>query len=399
MKKHNNKNSAQAFGLLQMALVAGAVVVLVGGAVFTGSAAVFGIGAIALAMMTMAIHQVGEAKQDVLTQEISSLRVAVADLTRKSDDQGELDKLADMWVPTLNNQLTTANSQMEMGIVKLAEAFSEIHSKLNDTVNVASGAAEVLGNTSGGGGGLADTVAESLNGMLSSIRNSFDEKATIMQEVKGFISSTEELAKMAASVETLAARTNLLALNAAIEAARAGEDGRGFSIVADEVRKLSMLSAETGLKIRERVMQIANAAKRAGEGAARMESSDERVLTQASETLHGVVAQFEQVTVPLHQASEQIITNTNQVSSSLNSAVVHFQFQDRVSQILGHVQESLNQMKGQLGTGVDALNVATLMHELERKYTMAEERVNHGHQSKDAPAAKSASTSDDLTFF
>ncbi|WP_337235943.1 methyl-accepting chemotaxis protein, partial [Vibrio cholerae] len=92
------------------------------------------------------------------------------------------------------------------------------------------------GNTSGGGNGLADHVAQSLNGMLSSIRNSFDEKATIMQEVKGFISSTEELAKMAASVENLAARTNLLALNAAIEAARAGEDGRGFSIVADEVR-------------------------------------------------------------------------------------------------------------------------------------------------------------------
>ena len=63
---------------------------------------------------------------------------------------------------------------------------------------MAAGAAHVLGNTSSGNG-LADHVAQSLNGMLSSIRNSFDEKATIMQEVKGFISSTEELAKMAAS--------------------------------------------------------------------------------------------------------------------------------------------------------------------------------------------------------
>ena len=141
----------------------------------------------------------------------------------------------------------------------------------------------MLGNTSSGGNGLADHVADSLNGILNSIRHSFDEKTTIMQEVKGFISSTEELAKMAASVETLAARTNLLALNAAIEAARAGEEGRGFSIVADEVRKLSMLSAETGVKIRQRVQLIATAAKRAGDGAARMEASDEKVLIQASE--------------------------------------------------------------------------------------------------------------------
>jgi len=83
---------------------------------------------------------------------------------------------------------------------------------------------------------------------------------------------------MATSVEELAAKTNLLALNAAIEAARAGEEGRGFSIVADEVRKLSMLSAETGLKIRERVQDISAAARRAGDGASKMEASDSQML-------------------------------------------------------------------------------------------------------------------------
>jgi len=103
--------------------------------------------------------------------------------------------------------------------------------------------------------------------------------------------------------------------------------------------------------------------------------------------------------VPLQQASEQIITNTNQVSSSLNNAVVHFQFQDRVSQILGHVQESLGQMKGQLSSGLGALNVASLMHELERKYTMAEERVNHSGKGGGNTAAKPSTSSDELTFF
>ena len=169
--------------------------------------------------------------------------------------------------------------------------------------------------------------------------------------------------------------------------------------MAVEVRKLSMLSAETGVKIRERVQLIATAAKKAGDGAARMESSDEKVLSQASETLSGVVDQFEQVTGPLHQASEQIIANTNQVSSSLNNAVVHFQFQDRVSQILGHVQDSLTQMKSQLNNGLEALNVAALMHELERKYTMAEERVNHSGKGSSNANAKPSASNDELTFF
>ena len=398
MKKHN-KNASQNVGMLPIALGSSAVVVLLSSAVLAGSVMMLAAGSVALVLGALAMNLHLQTLRDAWNAKLDALKNSVAQMSKESADDAELNRLVDTWVPTLNNQLSTANSQMELGIVNLAEAFSEIHSKLNETVSVASGAASVLGNASAGGNGLADHVAESLNGMMNNIRNSFDEKATIMQEVKGFILSTEELAKMASSVETLAARTNLLALNAAIEAARAGEEGRGFSIVADEVRKLSMLSAETGVKIRERVQLIATAAKRAGDGAARMESSDEKVLSQASETLHGVVEQFEQVTVPLHHASEQIISNTNQVSSSLNNAVVHFQFQDRVSQILGHVQDSLNQMKGQLSSGLQDLNVAALMHELERKYTMAEERVNHAGQAGNTASVKAASASDELTFF
>jgi methyl-accepting chemotaxis protein len=399
VKKHNKKLS-QRPGLLPIALGVGALALLLGAALLAGNVwpMVLGLGAVALA--AGAVLHAQKPAIDRLNGQIQALGTQLDHSRQSPVGQDELHRMASTWVPTLNSQLSTANSQMEMGIVNLAEAFSEIHSKLNDTVSVATDAASVLGNTSSGGNGLADHVAESLNEILNSIRLSFDEKTNLMHEVKGFISSTDELAKMAASVETLAARTNLLALNAAIEAARAGEDGRGFSIVADEVRKLSMLSAETGVKIRQRVQLIATAAKRAGDGAVRMEATDEKVLNQASETLHGVVAQFEQVTGPLQQASEKIIANTNQVSSSLNNAVVHFQFQDRVSQILGHVQDSLNQMKSQLGAGVESLNVAVLMHELERRYTMAEERTNHGSPgAAGKPEPKAASISDELTFF
>jgi methyl-accepting chemotaxis protein len=396
---NNNRKLSVSVSPLVFVLGAGAVSLPMAAGALTGSILALAVGLSALVLGGVALHQYHRCQQCVLNDQISALRLDIAQMNRADNGKVEFQLLANNWVPTLNSPLGTANSQMERGIVNLAEAFSEIHSKLNDTVSVAANAANVLGNTSGGGNGLADHVASSLNSMLSNIRNSFDVKTTIMREVKGFISSTEELAKMAASVETLAARTNLLALNAAIEAARAGEEGRGFSIVADEVRKLSLLSAETGMKIRERVLLIASAAKRAGDGAAHMESSDEHVLSQANETLLGVVAQFEQVTGPLQHASEQIIANTNQVSTSLNNAVVHFQFQDRVSQILGHVQDSLNQMKGQLNTGLEALNVAALMHELESKYTMAEERVNHGNQSGSKAVANVSGSADELTFF
>lgn len=311
------------------------------------------------------------------------------------------------WVPTLNSQLSTANGQMEQGIVELTESFGVIHKQLNETMTYAREAADALGGT---GTGLSDQVARSLNVMLQKFQNSLEEKAAIFAEVRGFIASTEELRKMATSVEELAGKTNLLALNAAIEAARAGEEGRGFSIVADEVRKLSMLSADTGQKIRERVLEISDAAKRAGEGAAKMESSDQEMISHADSTVKDVVGQFEAVTVPLQDASRKIINNTQQVSMGLNNAVVHFQFQDRVSQIIGHVTDSLNEFGSQVEGGTGSVDVEELMVGLEKNYTMAEERVNHGSKKAQAEyfddedqgseqAADSKTEDDDITFF
>ncbi|HEY1058314.1 MAG TPA: methyl-accepting chemotaxis protein [Limnobacter sp.] len=392
---HSNKKIDTVDKLLPWAMHGSAVILLGMGALMAQSWLALGFGLAAVAFAVFATRRTLKAENLTLQRAITKAHVALEEQKSELPDTAELNRVADTWVPTLNNQLTTANKQMEDGIVNLAQAFSGIHSQLNATVQIASEAASVLGGASGGQGGLAGNVEHTLNAMLSSIRNSLQEKATIMEEVKGFITSTDELAKMAASVESLAAKTNLLALNAAIEAARAGEDGRGFSIVADEVRKLSMLSADTGVKIRERVQAIAQAAKRAGEGAARMQVSDEQVLGQASETLTGVVAQFEQVTTPLQHASEQIVGNTHEVSASLNNAVVHFQFQDRVSQILGHVKDSLEQLQSQLHNGLNGLNVGALMEELERNYTMAEERTNHGQ----GQAVAKAAPADELTFF
>eukprot|EP01030_Chromulinospumella_sphaerica_P003916 gene3916-3830_t len=192
-------------------------------------------------------------------------------------------------------------------------------------MSLATEAAGIIGQAGGSDQSLINQSQSSLEAMQHKIRRAFLEKAELMEEVKGFIASTEELSKMASAVEDLAAKTNLLALNAAIEAARAGEEGRGFSVVADEV-----------------------------------------------------IQQFEAVTRPLQSASDGIVKNTGYVSNELSAAIVHFQFQDRVSQIIGHVDHSLKQFGEQCTTGLEAISVGELMHTLESGYTMAEERQNHG---------------------
>jgi len=361
-----------------------AAVALVGGATWVGQplwTAALGAGGVIASYLAGHLASRGARAQALTQAQTQADEQAKVQFHIAAEDD-ELKKLGRLWVPTLENQLAMANSQMERGITDLTQEFATIHQHLNQIVQSANTAVNVLGASSGGGqGGLSGNVSVALEGMLETFKRSLDEKVDILREVRGFISSAEDLKKMATSVEELAGKTNLLALNAAIEAARAGEEGRGFSIVADEVRKLSMLSAETGLKIRERVQEISSAAKRAGEAAARMQDSDLQVLHHANSTVTSVVGQFKDVAEPLEHVSHSIIEDTRAVSGGLNNAVVHFQFQDRVSQIVGHVIDSMHGLRNQVERGLDSINVQTLMSNLSNNYTMAEERQNHSTPS------------------
>ena len=100
----------------------------------------------------------------------------------------------------------------------------------------------------------ARTTYETVEGMKK-IKEAMD---LVSLRVADLGERSKEIGGIVATIDDIAAQTNLLALNAAIEAARAGEQGRGFAVVADEVRKLAERASIATKEIAALISSIQN---------------------------------------------------------------------------------------------------------------------------------------------
>lgn len=323
-----------------------------------------------------------------------------------------LSKLYSQAAPIWSDQIAHSIRDSTASITELSERFIEISSSLHATIEM-TGVQCVEGEAYNSRESIkqtADKIQSELHEVISSLRSIVELKSDSLKKIQELDNYTTDLTRMAESVQQVADQTNLLALNAAIESARAGEAGRGFAVVADEVRKLAKQSGKTGEEIKEKVDFISRGVSDVLHSAQDASIKEEELIATSDNVIKEVIEQHKFTTYSLSEADNLLSNMGNNIRDEISGIIVKMQFQDRVSQILSHVRENLNDLHSDIERGV--INFETLSEQgeaqidsyllkLTQSYTTHEEMMihahahEHGHQDDFVDASKDQ----DVTLF
>ncbi len=325
---------------------------------------------------------------------------AAAGVTQKEAYIQELERLGMELSPILSRHIESSRSLAETNITALSERFSSLAVHLQQVIE----SSRNSGMEHGGVGGLFQDSQSALRELVGSLETLLKREASMVRQVQSLSGYAGELESMAQGVRSVAEQINVLALNAAIEAARAGEQGRGFAVVADEVRKLAASSSHTGEKISAKVQEINEAMSQTLSLVESSAEFDDQLVENSESIIQGVLTRLQETMDMLRQEADSLRGTSEGISGEISEVLVALQFQDRLSQVLGHVANSLERVEGVLrdvhmnagsDRHQDMLRVDELLRQMLQEYSTQEEVDRHQGKA----SAAQADTSSELTFF
>lgn len=287
-------------------------------------------------------------------------------------------------IPVLSRQLQDASRDMEQEIGAICQSFQEMATLAKDSMRLAS----VVGN--------GQTEDKTVNSVIQECRSTMSfllerlEKSSTLyskaiSQMESVNSSVKQVFTVLEEVEKASLANQILALNAKIEAVHLGQQGSGFEVVAEQIS----IQATQSNELTERVAEILNGITTTMQGATSelksLAADDRKQVEVSKRDVETSLVGLEFASSEMQKAMNASANNNARLVGDISKAVISLQFQDRVSQRIGHVIESLDMMDksltqctlGERGEAV-ALRTQQVKDNLLSSYTMESERAAHG---------------------
>ncbi|MCP5285512.1 MAG: methyl-accepting chemotaxis protein [Burkholderiaceae bacterium] len=284
-------------------------------------------------------------------------------------------------VPVWSRQLELTRNAASEGVSGILNSFATISGALHDLTEKLQAQ-----NIAAEPGVVADTVgreAAALAPLLAASQRAFAQRDEAFATLARCAESVTELRHHAKTARELARHTRLVAFNASIEsqrrdnASQARDDGR--QAVATEIRMLATRIGETADRIDTLIAGLEgplNEAHRRGE---MTDSSNDELRLEidlaARQALHTLIGSLGAALA----GSDDVAQTVAMLRSELDDSFLHFQFGDRVSQMLSIVSNDMGNLAQWLAANPTATqsDAVRWLEALEAAYTMEEQRSEH----------------------
>lgn len=281
-------------------------------------------------------------------------------------------------------QIELVREQLNRQISHLSGTFSrlsdQVHSDQMKTEEI--NQSFDLSNMSSEQGSLAaKEFGKQLDSTLSVLHAIMELQEKIPDQIGALVPLTATIESMVDDVRRVSDQTNLIALNAAIEAARAGEAGRGFAIVASEIRELANAASDTAEKIMGTTASINSIVKHTAKTITHESVENRAAAAGASEALQQLEKRYSDILANVFRLTEFLQSTNKMMDTEIAEALPHFQFEDRLFQILGNLSQGMAVMEAKIVNVLDDPNyqiddalIQEWVQEIRQLYTTAEER-------------------------